>query len=77
MIESTAAIESINSAIEQNDSKEWKQNAIKLKGMSNNMRINNLTNDLSTIINTSDAEEVKNALNKIKISLADISKIGG
>ncbi len=66
----------IANAIQENNSQAWKQNAIKLKGMSDNMRTNTLSDELVKIINTSDSEVAKDALEKVKVSIRNISKIG-
>ncbi|OIP58302.1 MAG: hypothetical protein AUK54_00195 [Helicobacteraceae bacterium CG2_30_36_10] len=63
----------INSAIEQGDSSVWKKGALKLKGMSDNMRINQFSAELDTLINTSDTDVAKKALDKCSAILVQIS----
>lgn len=63
----------INSAIEQGDSTVWKKGALKLKGMSDNMRINQFSAELDTLINTSDTDVAKEALDKCSAILVQIS----
>ena len=65
---STAIID----AIELNDSQKWKYSALKLKGMSDNMRVHNFTSELELLLKTSSKDEALNAANKI---ISVISKI--
>lgn len=68
---------SMNSSIEKNDLYACKNAAIKLKGMSENMRIHDFDSSLEAIINAADADSaktfVKNVLSKIDL----ISKAEG
>lgn len=65
----------INSAIESGNDSIWKSNAIQLKGMSDNMRVDDLTNELETLINTKDIETAKAAGEKVNILISKISNI--
>ncbi|WP_373004139.1 Hpt domain-containing protein [Sulfurimonas sp.] len=73
MIEGENACNEINSAIEQSNSDSWRQAAIKLKGMSDNMRIHDFTVELESIIHTQDSNEAKEALKAINTKLQQIS----
>ena len=65
----------INSAIEQGDSQVWKKGAIKLKGMSDNMRIHAFSADLDALIDTDDTTIAKETMNKVSSTLTKISNI--
>jgi hypothetical protein len=73
MIEGNNACSEINSAIEQGNDQSWRQAAIKLKGMSDNMRIHDFTAELESIIHTQDSNEAKEALDAISTKLQQIS----
>ena len=65
----------IEDAVKNEDDAAWKSNAIQLKGMSDNMRINDFANELDTLINTNDIEIAKDAAEKINILISKISNI--
>jgi len=65
----------IGSAIAQEDPQTWKKGAIKLKGMSENMRIHDFLTQLNTLIDTKDAKLAQQTLEKINTLLIQISKI--
>ena len=65
----------INNAIESGDDSLWKSNAIQLKGMSDNIRINDFKSELETLINTKDVQAAKAAGEKINILISKISNI--
>ena len=67
----------ISKAIEEDNYIMWKNKAIQLKGMSDNMRINQLTKDLENLIHTQDTEIAKNFANSIVDSITALSKIQG
>ena len=71
--EGEKACASINESIEQNNSDAWRQGAIKLKGMSDNMRIHDFTSELESIIHTQDSNEAKEAIDTISSILQQIS----
>jgi len=73
--ESKALCNSINKSINNNESEAWKKSAIKLKGMSDNMRIHEFSPDLDSIIHTKDAQMAKESLNKIATKLKQISNM--
>lgn len=62
----------IKVSIDTDSSANWKYAAIQLKGMSDNMRINNFTSELTTLISTNDKDDAQNALKKIEILLSQI-----
>lgn len=66
---------SIQTAISEKNSDRWKEEAIKLKGMSDNMRINDFTNELETLLQTSESDEAKQALEKIKNFISQITSM--
>jgi len=70
--ESQNLIATIDDAISNEDDKSWKMAAIKLKGMSDNMRINNFITDLETLIITQDSAEARNALGQIQMTIFKI-----
>ncbi len=63
----------ISSAIEQGDSSVWKKGAMKLKGMSDNMRVHSFSTELDTLIDTNDADVAKETIHKISSILVQIS----
>lgn len=73
--ESQDLISTIQTSIDNDDSTDWRHSAIKLKGMSDNMRINNFSTELETIISTDDKASAQNALKQLKISLSKIITI--
>jgi len=73
--EGKATTNKIADAIEQDDSSLWKRQASKLKGMSNNMRIDILSSELDTLTDTDSVDTAKEALDKLQISLEKISSL--
>nr|WP_321267718.1 Hpt domain-containing protein [uncultured Sulfurimonas sp.] len=71
--ESKNACLEVNKAIEQNNPILWKKAAIKLKGMSDNMRIHDYQVELESIINTQDSDRAKEAVDAIVNKLQQIS----
>jgi len=65
----------IDNAIEVNDVDTWKNEAIKLKGMSDNMRIHVFTNELETLLNTDDQDQALESIQQIKILLSKLSTL--
>ncbi len=63
----------IGSAIEQGDSQTWKKGAMKLKGMSDNMRVHSFSKELDTLIDTNDADVAQETIDKISSNLVQIS----
>lgn len=70
--ESQAIISTIEEAILNNDIDTRKKSAIQLKGMSDNMRINDFITDLEILIATDDSSDAKNALKQIQASIFKI-----
>ena len=67
----------IVTAVENNDSILWKSLTSRLKGMSDNMRINEFSNELETLIKTQDMNIAKDSINEISSLLTQISEIKG
>jgi hypothetical protein len=67
----------MNNSIEKNDLLACKNAAIKLKGMSENMRIHDFDNSLEAIINSADSVSAKNFVKSIASKLELISKKEG
>ncbi len=70
--ESQNLIDSIENAIANNIPEVWRESAIKLKGMSDNMRINSFKTDLKILITTTSTDDAKSALEKIQTTLFQI-----
>ena len=68
-------IKDINTSIEERNIELWKRNALKLKGMTDNMRVDSFKEDLDTLIKTNDIETAKEAVDKIQASLEKISNL--
>lgn len=64
---------SIQDAIESNDLQTCKSSALKLKGMSDNMRLTTLSNDLGNIIHANSTQDIQNNLNNIVTAIAELS----
>ncbi|WP_415396718.1 Hpt domain-containing protein [Sulfurimonas sp. CS5] len=75
VIEGKNICREINSAIEQGDASSWKRTAIELKGMSDNMRIDDFKEELELIIHTQDANEAKDAMDAINAKFQQISGV--
>ncbi len=75
-IESQKIAQEMHRALSNNNLSILRSEAIKLKGMSENMRINNMTPELNSLINSSDTNEMSKTLTNIDAILAQISKIG-
>ena len=72
--ESQNLIMSIEDAIKTNDIQKWKNITLKLKGMSDNMRIANFITQLEVLLNTEDTQDAKDALAQIQSIIFEISK---
>ena len=70
--ESKNLISTLQTSINNNNPDNWKYSAVKLKGMSDNMRINNFTSELEVLINTNDKTDAQDTLNKIQVTLSQI-----
>lgn len=73
IIEGRSACSEIKSAIEEDKASLWREVAIRLKRMSDNMRIYDFTAELESIINTQDSKEAKEAIDAISNKLEQIS----
>jgi len=73
MNESRSSCDAIKNAIDENSAQDWQLNAIKLKGMSDNMRVDNISDELTEIINTDDANTARSAFEKVYLT---ITKLG-
>jgi HPt (histidine-containing phosphotransfer) domain-containing protein len=74
--ESHSIFQKINAAISNDDYETCKKEAIKFKGMSDNMRLHEFTPELETLIHSSNKEKIAQAIKKIDTSITKISKIG-
>jgi len=63
----------IQTALENNDYKTWQQRAIELRSMSENMRLYDYDDALTTIIETTDSTKVQDSLDTIKSIMVKIS----
>ena len=61
-------------AVDSNETEKLKAEAIKLKGMSDNMRVLDLKSDIDTLINMDDNEMAKKAVKNIEKFLLELSK---
>lgn len=73
--ESKALADAIHTAIESNNSILIRANVIKLKGMCDNMRVDDLNPDLEIIMNAENIEVAKEALQQIDLLISKISNI--
>ncbi|MBU1928032.1 Hpt domain-containing protein [bacterium] len=71
--ESQVKCKQIRAAISNENSDLWKVKAMKLKGMSENMRITELSHELDTIIKSSDSSVALDSINKIDAMMSQIS----
>jgi HPt (histidine-containing phosphotransfer) domain-containing protein len=73
--ESKLLSKKINNSIERKDVEMWRKDSVKLKGMSENMRVNSFKGDLDTLIHTADINVATEALGNIQTSLEKISNL--
>jgi len=66
----------IKDAVSNGDFSLSKKEAVKFKGMSDNMRINSFASELETLIHSSDESEIIQAVAKIETAIAQLSNIG-
>ncbi len=74
IIDSKSSINSMRDAILTNNFNACKKEAIKLKGMSDNMRVDAFKNELVNLIDSSDRDKLIESINKIDAVIAQISK---
>jgi HPt (histidine-containing phosphotransfer) domain-containing protein len=67
-------LNSIETAIQSDDIIKVKKETIKLKGMSDNMRVHSFSDQLDTLMNNSDNQEMSNAVKAINAIINQISK---
>jgi len=65
----------IHKAIQNSDYETWSSNALRVKGMSDNMKITQFTKELENLIHTKDTNEALESINKIDRYLKTISKM--
>jgi len=73
--ESKELSSTILDAINANDSQKWKYATLKLKGMSDNMRVHDFTNELELLLSTDDTDIALSTINKISSIISKISDI--
>jgi len=73
--ETSLLVEEVEKSIEQNNFGMWKESAIQIKSMSDNMRINEFNQELESLIDTKDVGVAKKAIDKIIITLKQISNL--
>jgi len=74
--ESQTIFENINTAVHNNDFERCRDEAIKFKGMSDNMRIHEFTHELEILIHSADKDAILQAIQKIDTTLTKISEMG-
>jgi hypothetical protein len=75
LVVATQVQTAIGDAIANENVELWQSEAMKLKGMSDNMRIHNFTTQLETLLQTSDTQEASKAAQELKILLSEISTL--
>ncbi|MDY0121540.1 MAG: Hpt domain-containing protein [Sulfurimonas sp.] len=73
--DSKELVNDLENALVAEDASQYKKAAMKLKGMSDNMRIHDFTQELETLIATDDMQSAKNSIEAIKTKLNSLSKI--
>ena len=69
-----SSTQTMREAIQESDFAKCKKEAMKLKGMSDNMRVHTFKDELNSLINSADKDELNRAVKKIDAVLAQISK---
>ncbi|MEN8302596.1 MAG: Hpt domain-containing protein [Campylobacterota bacterium] len=72
--DSKSSANTIREALAEGDFSKCKKEALKLKGMSDNMRVHDFKEELSSLINSTDKDELLQAVKKIDAVIAQISK---
>ena len=72
--DSRLLVSSIEDAIAENNYTKCKKEAIKLKGMSENMRVNTFNDQLNCLMNSSNEDELTQAIKKIDAVITQISQ---
>lgn len=68
--------QTIHESIDSDNYQNCNQAAVTLRGMSDNMRIDFYTQELQTLMNSSDKEELSKAIKKVDIVITKLSTIG-
>jgi HPt (histidine-containing phosphotransfer) domain-containing protein len=76
VVESHTMLKRINKALEDSDIQSVKHEAVKFKGMSDNMRFKDFSHELETLIHTTDKDKIIQATEAIDAILKKISEIG-
>jgi HPt (histidine-containing phosphotransfer) domain-containing protein len=76
ILESNQLFQTITEALNNSDLETVKKEALKFKGMSDNMRFTEFSDELTVLIQNSDEETLKATLNKIDSTLKKITKLG-
>ncbi len=71
--ENLMAVDSINKAVQEGDFQMWKKHALKLKGMSDNMRIDIFTQEIEDLSTTQDTAVAQKAIHDIATKAKQIS----
>ncbi len=74
--ESHTLLQKIDNAIANDNLQTCRNEALKFKGMSDNMRLHEFTAELETLIHSSDKDEIMQAAKQIDLSINKISKMG-
>jgi len=74
--ESLSILATMRDATQQEKFDILRNEALKLKGMSDNMRLEAFTKELSKVINITDKNEILNSINKLEQQLIQISMMG-
>ena len=72
IVQSQELVSMIKKSIDEDSSDEWNSLAIKLKGMSDNMRIDTLSSELETLVTTKNKTDAQDALMQIETLLPQI-----
>jgi len=73
--EAKSSTSRIKDAVTNSDFTVCKSEAIKFKGMSDNMRINSFANELETLMHSTDGVEITKAVDKIETAVVQLSNI--
>jgi len=76
MLEAKSSTALIQDAVSNDDLTLCRNEAIKFKGMSDNMRITTFASELETLIHSSDKAEIVQAVDKISTAISQLSNIG-
>ena len=74
--ESDRIIAQIKSAIEKREYKTCRQEALKLQGMSENMRLNSFSRELETLTHSTDENALNEAIGRVEKIISKISRTG-